>query len=384
MYPRKIYTHKSHSRDYFREHFREHFRERPPWWPEDVPWPPPKRRPHHKPFFRRLGCAFLVFNLLMFFLVIAGILFILQNLGLASFSFDTYQWLKPLGIAMLLLFGVGLLLSNLGKRISNPLDDLLAAADRIAEGDYTPRVKEIGPREIRSLARAFNKMAARLNRSNEQRREMLSDITHELRTPLTVLMGNLEGMLDGIYPADEENLRSLLDETHILQRLVEDLRTLALAESGAIQLKKEPTDLAVLVGDTLVSFQSQADAAGVTILWEHGENIPWLELDPGRIRQVLYNLLANALRYTPSGGSIHIRSRLAGSCVELEIQDSGAGIPESDLPHIFERFYKSADSGGMGLGLAIAKHLVEAHNGKIAVESQPGQGTTMRISLPVK
>jgi signal transduction histidine kinase len=225
-------------------------------------------------------------------------------------------------------------------------------------------------------------MTASLHQSEQARNTFIADVTHELRTPLTVVQGNLEGMLDGVYPADEANLRSLLEETNILARLVEDLRTLALAESGALQLKRESTDLSMLIRDTLAAFQSQADAAGVTLSVEADADLPWLDLDPGRIRQVLVNLVANALRYTPASGTISVRYRQEDGQALLDVQDSGPGIPADELPHVFERFYKSADSGGMGLGLAIARHLVEAHGGTIRAASALGQGTTIQITLP--
>ncbi len=166
---------------------------------------------------------------------------------------------------------------------------------------------------MRSLVRAFNGMAARLQLTEEQRRDLMADITHELRTPLTVIQGNLEGILDGVYSPDEAHLKSILEETQILSRLVDDLRTLALAESGALQLKKEPTDLAVLIGETVSAFRTQADAAGVRldIQAESGDDL--LNLDPERIRQVLSNLIANALRYTPRDGSIHVTYKIVKS-----------------------------------------------------------------------
>jgi signal transduction histidine kinase len=270
------------------------------------------------------------------------------------------------------------------RRLFTPLDDLLYAADRVAEGDYSVHVNERGPREVRSLARAFNKMTSRLHLADEDRRNLLADVTHELHTPLTVIQGNLEGMLDGVYPTDETNLRSLLVETNLLARLVEDLRTLALAESGALKLRKEVIDLSMLIRDVTASFLPQADSAGVTLTVEIADDIPWIEVDPGRLRQVLLNLLANALRYTPAGGHIRVKYNLESDRVLIEVQDTGSGIPAEDLPHIFERFYKSTESGGTGLGLAIAKHLVTAHGGTIAAESSPGNGTTIRISLPIK
>jgi signal transduction histidine kinase len=366
----------------------KHIPSRPPWWPENEDWPPMRGRMRHNPFFRKLGCAFAFFNLFAIAVFAVIVLSVARALGLIQFSMPILRWTVPFAILALLLVvaAVAIIATiTLGmRRLSTPLDELLAAADRVAEGDYSARVEEKGPREIRSLARTFNNMASRLHLADEKRRNLLADVTHELRTPLTVIQGNLEGMLDGVYPADETNLRSLLDETNILSRLVEDLRTLALAESGALHLRKESTDLTMLVRDVTAAFQSQAVAAGVVLTVETADDIPWLEIDPGRIRQVLSNLLANALRYTPAGGSVCVKVRMDSGCVLLEVADTGPGIPAEDLPYIFERFYKSTDSGGMGLGLAIAKHLVTAHEGTISVESPPGQGTTIRISLPLE
>ncbi|MGA2503538.1 MAG: HAMP domain-containing sensor histidine kinase [Anaerolineales bacterium] len=364
-------------------HFNRSFRKRPKWWPENEPWPP-HRRVTRRHFLRRIGCFFVLF--ILFGLAILGGIFVLaaRGLGWTNFPFGPGQRLIPSEVfiipfvIMLLVLG-GMVL----RRLVVPLDDLLKAADKVGQGDYSARVQEKGSREIRSLARAFNNMASRLTINDAQRRELLADVTHELRTPLTVVQGNLEGMLDGIYPPDEPNLRSLLEETNILSRLVEDLRTLALAESGAIQLKKEPVDLSMLIKDILAAFKTQADSAGVSLIVETSDDLPWLNLDPGRIRQVLSNLVANALRYTPSGGMITIYYRQADRKAIMEVQDSGPGIPLEELPHVFERFYKSADSGGMGLGLAIARHLVEAHEGMITAESTLGHGTTMRIILPM-
>jgi len=191
-------------------------------------------------------------------------------------------------------------------------------------------------------------------------------------------------MLDGVYPADEQQLKAILEETQVLSRLIDDLRTLALSESGALQLKREPTDLAVLVGETVAAFRPRAEAAGVRLEVTPKGDVPLLDLDPERIHQVLSNLIANALRYTPGDGWIRVSYGSGGTGVVIEIEDSGAGIPAEELPHVFERFYKSRDSGGMGLGLAIAKNLVEAHGGDIQAASEPGRGTRMKISLPLE
>ena len=365
---------------------RHHYRfseTRPSWWPENAPWPPPVRQIRHKNLMRRVGCFFLLMNLLGIASLVVVIALIARWQGLIHFQTPEAQWAIPVGVGLAILitlvYGVG----GAGlRRVVMPLDDLLKAADRVGQGDYSVRIPERGPRELRSLARAFNDMASRLDQMDASRRDLLADVTHELRTPLTVVQGNLEGMIDGVYPADEPHLKNILEETQILSRLVDDLRTLALAESGALQLKKEPTDLALLVRETVQAFQTQADTKGILLSVETAPDLPWLELDPGRIHQVLANLLANSMRYTPDGGQVAVRYRLAEGDPMVEVQDSGPGIPADELPHVFERFYKSTDSGGMGLGLAIARRLVEAHAGTITAESPAGQGTTIRFNLP--
>ena len=379
------------SRRTWRDHYiGEH---RPPWWPENEEWPPHNRRQWRRvrrrsPFIRRFGCVFAVFNLFSLVIIAAVVGLILNAFGIIHFSVNQFQSvLAPLGgiffavvIAMLVLSALDL------GRMSAPLDNLLEASNKIAEGDYSTRVDESGPREVRSLARAFNSMASRLQVNDQQRRAMLADVSHELRTPLTIIQGNVEAVLDGIYPADETRLKSILEETQILSRLVEDLRTLALAESGALQLKRESTDLTALLRETVSAFQSQADAAGVTMELALKDKSLMLEIDPERIRQVLTNLISNALRYSPRGSSIKIDLGESGSGAEervrVSVQDSGPGIAPEDLPHIFDRFYKSRDSRGMGLGLSIAKFIVEAHGGGIAAESSEGKGTTISFSLP--
>jgi len=353
---------------------------RPPWWPENEPWPP-RGHVRQSPFFRRIGCLFVFFILLSILLFTLALSIGAHLLGFAHFPGEFQGWALPFGFFLLAAGGLSLGASRV-RRMSRPLDDLLEASRRVAEGDYSVRVEEKGLPEIRSMARAFNAMAARLQVSDQQRRELLADVTHELRTPLTVIQGNLEALLDGVYPADQAHLKSILDETQIISRQVDDLRTLALAESGALQLKKESTDLAVLIGATVETFRSQAEAAGVQLEVESESDLPLLDLDPERIRQVLSNLISNALRYTPRNGRVHVRCQADGNKLSLVVEDSGAGISSEDLPYIFERFYKSRDSGGMGLGLAIAKHLVEAHGGTIGAESEPGQGTRMRVTLP--
>ncbi len=361
--------------------------QRPHWWPENEPWPPagPPWRSARGQFFRRIGCllfSFVAVGVLFFALVLS---LLLNSLGLTDAFRNSAHWLIP-AIVLSLVFGIGLLAWTVRgvRRLSAPFGDLLEAAGRVAEGDYSARVPEQGPREMRSLTHAFNTMAARLQTHDQQRRDLLADVTHELRTPLTVIQGNLEGMLDGVYPADETQLKLLMDETTILSRLVEDLRTLALAESGSLALRREPTDMGMLIRETLSAFRAQAVSQAVRLDFQPAES-PTLNIDPERIRQVLANLVGNALHYTPRDGTVIVRCKVSETpgesvCI-VSVSDSGPGVSADDLPHIFERFYKSSDSGGMGLGLSIAKSLVEAHAGKIEAQSQPGQGTTIRFFL---
>jgi signal transduction histidine kinase len=336
--------------------------------------------------------------LVLFFITVGGFTllfwFIATALGLFEFPGGSPVFPFPLGLPILsrpwgivpiilVLVGFALAASAL-RRAAIPLGDVMEAAGRVAEGDYATRVEERGPREVRALAQAFNEMSAHLQMNDEQRRNLLADVTHELRTPLTVIQGNLEGLLDGVYPRDDAHLAPILEETRVMSRLIDDLRTLALAETGALKLQKEPTDLAALVNEAIASFRAQADATGIQLRAEAASDLPLVEIDPERIREVLENLISNALRFTPSGGEIRVNCSfdMGNRRVMISVSDTGAGIPRQDLPHIFDRFFKSRDSHGTGLGLAIAKNLVAAHGGEIFAESEAGQGTTIRFTLP--
>jgi signal transduction histidine kinase len=215
---------------------------------------------------------------------------------------------------------------------------------------------------------------------------LLADVSHELRTPITVIQGNLEGLLDGIYPADQQHIASILEETRVLSRVIDDLSTLSLADSGALKLQLESTDLGELIDEVATSFRMQAAASGVTVHVDVQAGLPHLDVDATRIREVLVNLFANALRYTPSGGEIAVRCWVGegdGKHLHVSVNDTGVGITAQALPHIFERFYKTDESRGTGLGLAIAKSLVAAHGGEIFAESEVGAGTTILFRLPI-
>lgn len=338
------------------------------------------------PFFRRLGCAFLIFNLIGFVLLFSISAFILNVLGVLHISGNQFNLLLPaLAILSAFLVLAFVFATRNLRRMSRPLDELVEASNKVAEGDYSARVDVKGTPEIRSLLHGFNSMAERLQANDQQRRNMLADVSHELRTPITVIQGNVEGILDGMYPADEMRLRSILEETQILSRLVDDLRTLALAESGALRLKREPTNLAELIRDTVSTFEAQARVKEIAITTSVDQSEE-ANIDPQRVREVLTNLISNALRYTPRRGEVKVGAVESGSGAERDVtvfvEDNGPGIESKDLPHVFERFYKAGDSGGMGLGLSIAKYLVEAHSGEIRAESEIGKGTKISFRLP--
>jgi signal transduction histidine kinase len=226
-------------------------------------------------------------------------------------------------------------------------------------------------------------MSARLEEMEQQRRSTLADVSHELRTPLTVIQGNVEALIDGVYPADREHLEPILEEARVMERLIEDLRTLTLVEAGSLVLHREPTDLGALLPEVAAGYRGQAEQARVQLIVSVADAVPLIEVDPARVREVVANLLANALRHTPSGGSVDVAARLVGDEVEVTVRDTGRGMDPDELDRSFDRFYRSPDSPGSGLGLSIARDLVQAHGGTMTASSEPGRGTTLRFSLPI-
>ena len=360
---------------------------RPAWLPDEAPWPPRGRRP-----WRGFGCLF-------------GVLFLAGVLGLLSIATSVIGRIVeapgPFGLVVRIatfgvVIGVVLALARTARAIRGSgtvLDALVDQAARVEAGDYSARVDTTRavPMPVRGLARGFNTMAARLEADEAQRRTLLADVTHELRTPLAVVQGSVEAILDGIHPADEAHLSAILEETRILDRLIEDLRTLALSESGALSLHREPTDLGILATDATTSFAATAAAAGVELSAGVDDDLPLVDVDPVRIREVIGNLVANALRHTPAGGRIAIEARLVREArpatrprVEIVVRDTGSGIDPVLLPHVFERFARGAGSTGSGLGLSIAHGLVELHGGTIAASTPVGGGTEIMIRLPVE
>jgi len=274
---------------------------------------------------------------------------------------------------------------RVARGVARPLTDLVDAAGKVEAGDYSVRVPEPerGRGELRGLSRAFNEMTARLESENATRRRLLADVSHELRTPLAVIQGNLEALVDGVYPPDEAHLRPILEETKVLERLVDDLRTLSLADSGALPLHREPTDPAVLLEDVAAAHRATASGAGIEIRVESTPGLPTLDIDPVRMKQVITNLVENAIRAMPGGGSITLAALVVGDAVVIEVTDTGPGIAPELRSTLFDRFTKSAESRGSGLGLAIARAIVTAHGGTIDAAAGPaGAGTTLRIALP--
>src|SRR4029079_18590966 len=217
---------------------------------------------------------------------------------------------------------------------------------------------------------AFNTMTTRLADHDRLRRDLMADVAHELRTPLTGIQGRLEGLLDGVYPRDDRQIGELLDETRILSRLIDDLRTLALAEAGTLTLEKEAADVGALAADAVRAVASEASARSVAAVADAASRLPLIDVGPVRIREVIGNLLTNALRHTPAGGLVRVRVRERAGTIEIEVRDTGEGMSPDDLAHAFDRFHKGRASRGAGLGLTIARNLVRAHGGEITIASE--------------
>ena len=325
--------------------------------------------------WRGFGCLFGIVFLLVAVALVWTATIILSRLGpvLGVVAFVAV-------VAALVGLGRGL------RRTGRTLDRLVEATRRVEGGDYSVRVgtPDRALRSVRELTRGFDTMVERLDVDERQRRLLLADVSHELRTPLAVIAGNLEAMIDGVHPTDEAHLTAILDETRVMERLIEDLRTMVLSEAGTLPLHREPVDPDVLVEDVVRSFAGAASTAGVTVRADAPTDLPILDLDPVRVREVLANLVANAIRHTPPGGSVTVSGAVADPWLELRVADTGPGIDPAVLPHVFERFVKTAGSGGSGLGLAIARSLVEAHGGTLDVASSGSGGTTFRARFPLE
>jgi len=371
------------------------------------PWSHPPGRPwaHHRqhvgwrrewrrnraPLFFRLAGAF-GFMALLILGGMGTIAFVLTRLFGGAAQTAALVWMGGCALSLALPLLAGALALQVYRGVATPLSDVMSAADAVSEGDLSARVPTStrGPGEFRRLARSFNRMVEELERADQQRRNLTADVAHELRTPLHIIQGNLEGILDQVYEPTPDHINATLDETRALARLVDDLRTLSLAEAGQLPLVRELVDVLELLTDVQTSFSGQAEAAGVDLHVETDQNVSAANVfaDVGRLDQVLSNLVANALRHTAAGGTITLEAKTSQEAVRITVSDTGEGIPAEDLPFIFDRFWRGDRSrsrlagAGSGLGLAIVRQLVQAHGGRIRAESELDQGTTITIELP--
>ncbi len=285
--------------------------------------------------------------------------------------------------------GIALLLTlALSRRMTSPIGVLARAARRLGHGDLSQRVRLQGEGEVTALAQAFNSMAADLEYAEQLRRNMVADVAHELRTPLSNIQGYLEAIRDGMIEPDAAAIRSLNEETALLSRLVNELQELSLAEAGELKLVYQAEDITDLVRQAVAPWRPQLTAREISLSLELAEDLPLVNFDWQRINQVLHNILENAVAHTRKGGSINVATGQKGKWVEVSVSDTGEGIPAEDLPHIFDRFYRVDKSraratGGSGLGLTIARRLIEAHGGTIGVQSKLGEGSRFSFTLPI-
>jgi signal transduction histidine kinase len=359
-------------------------RRRRAWWPPDEPRPDwaTARYNYRARFFRRAVVLATLVLLLGGWGAVSLVWFVVTRIGGVAPTPPAAAFVLGAGTIVAVAI-VATALTGTMRRFVRPLGAVMDAADRVAGGDYDVRVAEHGPPPLRALARAFNTMTERLQSDDRLRRDLMADVAHELRTPLAVMQGKLEGVLDGVYTPDAVQIQQLLEETHVLSRLVEDLRTLALSESGALKLHKQPIDVAELARDAAESFGVDAAVRGVRLDVNAGDDLAPLDADPVRIREVITNLLSNALRHTPAGGSVVITvTPDSNDALVVSVRDSGPGMAADEIAHAFDRFYKGSESRGSGLGLTIAKNLVAAHGGTIHARSEIGQGTTVTFALP--
>jgi signal transduction histidine kinase len=328
---------------------------------------------------RRLGCAALLLLLLLAGSGTALVWLLLSVVGAVG-SAPAGRVISGIGLALgltaVIMVAVAL------RRLAAPAARIVEAAGQIERGDYSARVPVRGPRELRSVARAFNAMSGRLEAHEARRQSVLADVAHELRTPITVIRGQAEGIIDGVYAGDAEHMRPVLAATRSLEVLVEDLRTLALAEAGGLQLHREQVGLGVLVHDTFETYRDTARSQRVDLVAAMEPPGLTVEADGVRLRSVLSNLVGNALRHTPAEGTVRITASRRADAVSITVHDDGEGIADELLPRVFERFVKGSDSTGSGLGLAIVRDIIDAHGGTVSIASEPGRGTEVSLTLP--
>ncbi len=329
------------------------------------------------------------------FFIISAILFVGGIAALLYFLFSEYTgvrniWLLVCGAPVLFVALAVFIIFNLYVRYARPLEQLFDAINAVEAGNLSVRVPDNHSDMYSDLFKRFNKMVGELERAGQQRRNLTADIAHELRTPLHIIQGNLEGIQDGVYQPTPEHISNTLDETRLLTRLVNDLQTLSLAETGQLPLHPTLFLLSNLIADLTSSFSSQATSQGIKLTTHLADANQQVTADYDRLNQVLSNLISNALRHTPRGGEVSIRAESAPDpqyAIRITVSDTGSGIPPSDLPFIFDRFWRGDKSRGerahhSGLGLAITRQLIHAHGGRIEAQSELGNGASFIIELP--
>lgn len=322
----------------------------------------------------------MIFGVLFFFLfvtaVVLGFVWVVTSLFSAAGVFKVVAIILLIPVGMVVLGIVG---ATVASRTWRPVSDIIRAAGSLADGDYSARARPARARAMRPVVASFNDMATRLETAEDQRRRLLADLGHELRTPLTVIRGEIEAIRDGIHEPSPETLGLLVSEVEVMERLLEDLRTLSLIEAGSLALHPEPTNIEELLNEVAEGQRRRADEAGV-IVSVKADPVEMV-IDPVRIREVVSNLVVNSLSAMPDGGSLRITAKAAGAGVIIEVTDSGFGIPDEELGQVFDRFHKGAASPGTGLGLTISRDLVAAHGGTLTIDSAAGIGTTVRVDL---
>jgi histidine kinase len=315
--------------------------------------------------------------------------------GLAEMSSDLFTNFRAAVTEALLVSTTAALVSAIivslfvSRRVVTPIRQMMQASQRIAAGRYQERVDVASEDELGQLAHSFNQMAATLEQTEAMRRDLIANVAHELRTPLASIKGYMEGMIDGVLPTQPETFQQIYHEADRLQRLVNDLQELSRVEAGAFKLERRPLAIADLIQQTAAHLRAQFEEKEVTLQLNLPDNLPQVLADKDRISQVLLNLMGNALQYTPPGGSVTVTTKVENPELLVSIGDTGIGVSAEHLPHIFNRFYRvdksrSRAGGGSGIGLTIAKHLIEAHGGHIWAASEgEGRGSIFTFSLPL-
>jgi signal transduction histidine kinase len=323
------------------------------------------------------------------FAVAVTLVLVYVILGFAFKVFEVRDSLGQLALAGAAAAALALVMARwLARGMTQPLRDMARAARRMETGDYSVRVDTASRDEVGQLAAAFNNMSAELESVERLRRDLVANVSHELKTPISALRAHLENLLDGVERPDPETLQVMLNQSERLGRLIDQLLDLSRIESGELRLNRTAVALHALVREVLSEIEVARADRGVRVRDTVPDDLPAVHVDPERVHQVLFNLLDNAVRFTPAGGEVTVAAhRVNGSC-EIAVIDTGPGIAAEHLPRLFERFYRadasrSRGDGGTGIGLAIARSVVEAHGGRIRAESRVGRGSVFTFDLPV-